>query len=173
MRDLTKEQIDLIATKVMEINRKQHETEEKQEKDRRLRNTKLLLRNYHSFQQYVSKTKDRTLEKEGITEDQIIILTKEDIVKSIKISTQRTLMMIRHLDQALESLRFVCEQDQRTNKASSKQYEIIKARYLEKESIEAIALKYGINERSVYKSIDAATERLSILLFGVYGIEIK
>ncbi|MER2132603.1 MAG: hypothetical protein ABS896_09335 [Carnobacterium inhibens] len=172
MRDLTNEQIGLIASKVMEINRKQHEAQEKQEKDRRLRNTKLLLRNYHSFKKYIARTKMDLWEDEGVSEIRTLVLNGEDLVKSIKESTQRTLVMIRHLDRALEALRFICKQEE-SNKSSAKQYRILRARFLDGESIETIAERECINERSVYKSIDAAAERLSILLFGVYGIEIN
>lgn len=173
MRNLAKDQIDLIATKVLEINKKQRDTEEREKKDRRLRNTKLLLRNYHSFRKYVARAKMDLWEDERVTDVHALILNGEDLVKSIKESTQRTLVMIRHLDRALEALKFVCEQEKDTNKASSKQYEILKARFLDRDTIEAIAETYFINERSVYKAIDAAAERLSIMLFGVYGLKIK
>lgn len=172
MSELTKDQINLIATKVMEINRKQHETEEKKEHDKRLRNTKLLLRNYHSFKKYVARAKMDLYEDEGVTDVRALILNGEDLVKSIKESTQRTLVMIRHLDRALEALRFICDQED-PDKASAKQYRILKARFLDGESIEIMAEREHINERSVYKAIDAAAERLSIMLFGVYGLKVK
>jgi len=172
VRDLTKEQIDLIASKVMEINRKQHEAKEKQEKDIRLRNTKLLLRNYHSFKRYIARTKVDLWEDEGVSEIRDLVLNGEDLVKSIKESTQRTLVMIQHLDHALAALKFVCEQED-DNKASSKHYQVLKERFIDEKAVEDIAANHFINKRSVYKTIDAASERLSIMLFGVYGIDIK
>ena len=170
MRDLTKDQIDLIATKVLEINKKQRDTEEQEEKDRRLRNTKLLLRNYHSFRKYVARKKMDLFEDEGVTDVRALVLNGEDLVKSIKESEQRTLVMIQHLDHALAALKFVCEREEDESKQSSKHYQILKERYIDEQSIDDIAAKHFINKRSVYKAIDAASERLSILLFGVYGL---
>lgn len=90
------------------------------------------------------------------------------MVSSIKQTTQRTLVMIRYLDQALDTLEFICGQEDAAS--GNKQFDILQARYVDGQKIAEIAVDFGMNERSVYKVIDAAAERLSVILFGVYGL---
>lgn len=155
--------------KLEEKNRKQAE---KKEMDKRLRNTKLLLRNYHSFQQYAEEHEgdDFTEEQTPVRE---LILNSQDIVSSIRMTTKRTIIMIRHLDNALKALQFICIQEEKNDKASSRHYDILHKRFIEQRAIEEIADEYGVNDRTVYKLIDTAAERLSILLFGVYGLKVE
>lgn len=171
MKVLTKNDIDLITSKVIEIHDQQRETVEKKEKDRRLRNTKLLLRNYRTFKEYAREIeKESNNDWEGIDTKELVIFG-EDLAASIKQTTRRTLVMIRHIDQALLALEFICEQEKLVG--DSKQFDILYARYVEGHTIAETAVAFCINDRSVYKVIDAAVERLSVILFGVYGLRIE
>lgn len=171
MKNLTEDQIKLITSKVIEIHAEQRESEEKKEKDRRLRNTKLLLRNYRSLKKYAEKEEaEATEDWEGIDLKELLVFG-EDLVKSIKQTSQRTLVMIRHIDQGLATLRYIYEQENLTG--TNRQYDILHARFVDGNTIVEIANEHDINERSVYKAIDSVSERLSIILFGVYGLKIK
>lgn len=171
METLTKKQIDLITSTVIEIHEKQKETTEKKEKDKRLRNTKLLLQNYRSFKKYAEKTESETvgeLEEVNVME---LLIVGEDLVKSIKQTTQRTLVMVRHIDQALATLEYFysTEKDFRTRR----QFDILYARFVKGALIKEIAEENEIDDRNVYRAIDAAVERLTVILFGVYGLQIE
>lgn len=171
MKYLTEKEIELITSKVIDILEKQKETTEKKERDKRLRNTKLLLQNYRSFKKYAEKIEEETVEELEEINVMELLVVGEDLVKSIKQTTRRTLIMVRHIDQALVTL----ENFYSTEKHSGtrRQFDILHDRYVKGELIREIAEKNEINDRSVYKAIDAAVERLAIILFGVYGLKIE
>lgn len=168
---ITKEQMETIVGTVLKTYVKEKKVEEKREKDRRLRNTKLLLRNYHTFKRYAEKHGGEEIEE--YTPIQELILNSQDIVASIRMTTERTLVMIQHLDNALKALSYICEQEKLEGKPSSKHFDILNKRFIEQRAIGEIANEYNLNERTVYKMIDAAAERLSVLLFGVYGLKVE
>lgn len=171
MKVLSKDQIGLITTKVLEIHEEKKEAAEKKEKDKRLRNTKLLLQNYRSFQGYAERIeKNATEDWEGIEVEELLVFG-EDIVKSIRQSSQRTLVMVQHINLALETLKHSYSLEK--HPGTRRQYDILHARFVEGALIREIAEENEINNRNVYKAIDAATERLSIILFGVYGLRIE
>lgn len=157
--------------KKKKLEEKTKKQAEKKEKDKRLRNTKLLLRNYHSFRQYAEEHEDDDFTEETPVRE--LILNSQDIVASIRMTTKRTIIMIRHLDNALKALQFICIQEEKNDKATSRHYEVLHKRFIEQRAIEEIASEYAVNERTVYKLIDSACERLSLLLFGVYGLKVE
>lgn len=160
--------------RAIEIHKQMHLEDEKQARDKRLRNTKLLLKNYREFKTYVEKVEKKVTKKEGFTDSTTItdlLVYGEDIVKSIKVSTQRTIVMVQYIDQSLAAFKYICENDPYHD--SIRQFEVLHLRYVKGKKIEDIAEEFRINERSVYKAIDSASERLSVILFGVYGIKIS
>lgn len=171
MNVLSEDQIGLITSKVLEVHEKQKEVSEKKEKDKRLRNTKLLLQNYRSFKGYAERLeKNATEDWEGIEVEELLVFG-EDLVRSIRQSSQRTLVMVQHIDLALETLKYLYSLEK--HPGTRRQYDILHTRYVNGMKIDEIAEENGINNRNVYKAIDAATERLSIILFGVYGLRIE
>lgn len=171
MRDLSEKQMENIAAAVLEVYRKQAETEKKQEQDRRLRNTKLLLKNYQTFKKYAETAVGHEEPEEVDIRE--LILNGEDLVRSIRQTTSRTLIMIKHMDKAMDALKYICEQEEKEQLPTGKHYEILKMRFIEGRAISEIADEYHLNVRSVYKAIDAGAERLSVMLFGVYGLTIS
>lgn len=81
--------------------------------------------------------------------------------------------MIKHMDKAMDALKYICEQEEKEQLPTGKHYEILKMRFIEGRAISEIADEYHLNVRSVYKAIDAGAERLSVMLFGVYGLTIS
>lgn len=171
MRKLTEVQIGLITSKVLEVHEEQKEAAEKKEKDKRLRNTKLLLQNYRSFQSYAEKLEKDAVEGwEGVDNEELLVFG-EDIVKSIRQTAQRTLVMVKHMDQALATLAYLYSQEK--HPGARRQYDILHARYIQGKKIEEIAEEFEVDSRSVFRALKAVEERLSIILFGVYGIKIE
>lgn len=170
MKELTEEQIGIITSKVKEVLEKERDEKEEKDRDNRLRNTKLLLQNYRTFKVYAKKITTNAAEDcEGVDVSDLLVFG-EDLVKSIRQSSQRTIVMVQHIDQALSTLEHLYSLEK--HPGTRRQYGILHARYVKGLKIEDIAEENKINNRNVYKSIDAATERLSVLLFGVYGIKI-
>lgn len=165
MKQKLVEEVTRIATQqAIEVFNSQKEQELQREKDKRLHNTKLLLKHYHTFRKYVE---DVSVETEPETPIQKLILNEKDIVESVRVTTERTVEMVKHLDRAMDALAYICKRE------GSKHYEILYKRFIECVQISTIADEYEINNRTVYKLIDAAAERLSTLLFGVYGLKIE
>lgn len=163
--------VEVITKKVIEIQAKEKEKAEVKERDNRLRNVKILLKNYRTLKNYAKRIEGKKVEELEEINVSELFLVGEDLVKSIKQTTKRTLIMIRHVDQALDTLQYIYSLEK--HPGTRRQYDILHARYIEGKKIEDIAEEHGINDRSVYKSMDAAIERLSVILFGVYGLRIE
>lgn len=163
------EEVTEIATlKAIEVFNSQKEDEFFKEKDKRLHNTKLLMKHYRAFKIYTNKTRDITSSR--LTNDEKNILATitfgDEIINSIKETTKRTVAMVQYIDKALETLEFMYKQEK-----NERNFNMLKKRYVEGQTIAQLAECYYMNERSVYKVLDSTTERLSILLFGIYGVD--
>lgn len=169
------EEVTQIATlKAIEVFNDQKEQAIQKEQRKRLHNTKLLLKNYQEFKIYVEKIDDkvkvsvpRVLVSEG--KNLIDLITfGEDIISSIKETSKRTIAMVQYIDKALDTLEYMYKQEDNT-----RYFNILKKRYVDGQTISYLAEYYHMNDRSIYKALESATERLSILLFGVYGIKVE
>lgn len=145
--------------------------------DRRLRNTRLLLKNYRTFKQYAQGAVFNAKQaKENAVDilDGLDDFTFDDslYIESIKKSQQRTIIILRHIDEMLKYYRIACEQSGREDEMRC--YRIIMATYIddEKKSAEEIAEAENIERRTVYKNINAAIKPLSALIFGVDSLKI-
>lgn len=169
------EQVTQIATlKAIEVFNAQKESElqreKEKERDARLHNTEFLLKHYQEFKLYTDKNKETTSSRLTAEEKNILstITFGEEggMINSIKETTKRTVAMIRYVDKALETLEFMYKQEK-----NERNFNMLKKRYVEGHTISQLAEFYHMNERSVYKVLDSVTERLSILLFGIYGVD--
>lgn len=146
--------------------------------DKRLFNTRLLLKNYRALNAHINSA---VFEQKKIDEymqesaNDILELmwqkTDSDIViNSIKQSVERTKIIMAHVDMMLELYETFC---MKSKKAEDKRrWRVTKAMYLDAEisSAEKIAKREHIDKRTVYRDIDAAVERISALIFGVSGL---
>lgn len=140
--------------------------------DRRLRNTRLLLKNYRAFSNYA---KNAVYKASQAKENAVDILDGLDdysfddslYIESIKKSQQRTLIILRHIDEMLKYFRIDCEQSGKDEEM--RRYRIIMAYYIEgdKKSAEEIAAAEHIERRTFYKDVNIAIKPLSALIFGV------
>lgn len=172
---ITEKQLRLIAEiaaeKAIEAHKEQVRKHQKERADRRLRNTKLLLRKYRSFKLHC---KDIKLELEYYeSRDEILAMIEDDeqIVESIKRSKRRTLAMVNFIDQMLEVYRIMCERSRKPEE--ERRCDIIHKMYIadEKMTAEAIAECHLIDTRTVYRDINKACETLSALMFGIDSVK--
>lgn len=148
---------------------KEKQKQQKAKRDRRLRNTKLLLRNYRSFKLHCADVKT---ELEKLTDSKILndLDADEFAVESIKRSKERTLAMMKFIEQMLEVYRIICERTDRPEEI--RRYKTIHMMYIadEKYTAEQIATCHKIDVRTVYRDVNDASKALSALIFGVDGI---
>lgn len=145
--------------------------------DRRLRNTRLLLKNYRSFRNYA---KNAVYKASQLKENAVDILDGLDeysfddslYIESIKKSQQRTLIILKHIDEMLRYYRIDCEQSGKDE--AMRRYRIIMAYYIDepKRNAEEIAESEHIERRTLYKDINIALKPIAALIFGVDSMKL-
>lgn len=172
---ITEKQLKFIAEiasqEAVKAYREEREKFQKERADRRLRNTKLLLRKYRSFKLHC---KDIKLELEYYeSRDELLAIIEDDehIVESIKRSKKRTLAMVNFIDQMLEVYKIMSQHSGKPEEV--RRCDIIYRMYIsdEKMTAEAIAECHSVDSRTVYRDINKACETLSALMFGIDSVK--
>lgn len=146
--------------------------------DRRLRNTKLLLRNYNKFKLhcknsiYTSKQLDN-LHAVDILDEVDNIDDETLYVNSIQKTHDRTYIIIKHINRMLQLYKYSAEKSKDEN--AIRGYKAIELFYLatEKKSDDDIAKELNVSKRTVYRDIKQSVEELSSLIFGIDGIKLE
>lgn len=145
--------------------------------DRRLHNTKLLLRNYRMLK---DNSENSIFGRSQMNESAADILCSmmnlyddEVIVDAIKRSATRTAIMVSHIDTMIGLYQAYCEKS--SNGLDVRRYEIISDMYTADEimTVKEIAKKHHMSKESVYTDVKVAVERLSALIFGVDGLSAR
>lgn len=160
----------------------QNQKAKKERRDRRLHNTRLLLRNYRWLKRHAagaisssSQAKAAAAEKRSAAEilDDLDEYSYNDglYIESIKKSQQRTAIILAHIDKMLEYYKIDCEHGGRSDEI--RRYNIIRALYIdpEKKSANQVAEEENIERRTVYKDVTIAVGILTTLIFGIDGIK--
>lgn len=146
--------------------------------DRQLRNTKLLLQHYRSLNSHYANAvweEDDSEDEESFTDIMELMNSRscdeEVFVDSIKQSSKKTRIIMRHVNKMLEEYEAMCRNSSRPD--DLRHWRVIKALYLSPTRTAAldVAEAERIDKRTVYKDVDAAVEDLTMLLFGIEGIE--
>lgn len=177
---LTKEDLDkmmanaalvgaTVATDKMTVAFEKHQ---KEQKDRRLHNTKLLLKNYRMLK---SSCRNAVFEGEKVSASELmeeIMSMKDDhvIVESIRRSAIRTATILKHVDTMLDVYRLYCNKQGDREK---RQYKVIRAYYIsnDKNTIQTLAKEFSVSKVTIYDDLKIGEERLSALFFGVDGLK--
>lgn len=146
--------------------------------DRRLHNTRLLLKNYRALKHHALGAVYTGGKVNEIRENAVDILDSLDderiddrlYIDSIKRSQQRTEIIIEHIDEMLRYWKIDCEQSGKDE--ALRRYRIIYDTYIgdDQATAEELAQREHIEKRTVYKDIKAAMRPLSALIFGIDGI---
>lgn len=183
---LTQEKLQKVCEKAAEIGAREalkvFEQERKKEYDQRankkLRNTKLLLRNYHMLKEHAENSVfGRTQMGEyatDILESMMNIYNDEVIIESIKNSATRTAIIVSHIETMLGLYHSYCEKS--CNKdIEMRRYNVMWDMYIADQtlSVKEIAKKLHMSKENVYADAKVATERLTALIFGVDGLKVR
>lgn len=148
--------------------------------DRRLRNTRLLLKHYRSLKVHNKITnstinsvyKDNAID---ILDDIEAINDEEQYIQALSRTKIRTLIIVGHINKAMSYYEAICESE---GKVKERRYDIIKYIYMDptKDDLtptyEEAAEHFNLNLRTVGRDIRCAIEDLSILFFGIDGIKL-
>lgn len=145
-----------------------------QRHDRRLRNTRLLLREYKNLLCHCQEAKFQT---KSISGNAINILDQLDeeqnddelYIESIKKSAERTKIIIAHIKNILAVYRHICQKT-----GDERNYSIIHYMYLSKNTypVEKIAELLLTDRRTVYRDLEKAVAQLTTLMFGIDGLKV-
>ncbi len=92
-------------------------------------------------------------------------------VESIKKSAARTRIIIEHVKEMLTLYEIYCFRS--TKPEDKRRYRVVYAIYIDETPRTAaqIALDENVDERTIYRDIDSACEKLSALIFGIDGLK--
>ena len=170
--------IEIGIRAAMDYLAEEKEKARKSRYDRRLRNTRLLLKNYRSFKRHAQgaifsakQAKENAIDiLDGLDDG---MLNDNLYVEGIKKSQQRTIIILNHVEEMLRYYRIACEQSGKDEEM--RRYRVIMAMYIDDDKMTAqdIAEKENIEARTVYKDITNAIKPLSALIFGIDSIKIE
>lgn len=177
--DKSKEDIIRIAAEAgakaaIEAYNKQLHKAQVERVDRRLRNTKLLLRNYRMFKDHCENAVYDVEQLDENIYDILDLMNSDDteyFVESIKKSIARTVTMIRHIEVMLQLYEIYCFRSR--NPEEERRYKVIQSLYINDEpmTIKELADELHVTDRTIYRDIDIACERIAALIFGIDGIK--
>jgi CheY-like chemotaxis protein len=178
-QDIVKLAAEAGAKAALETLEKEHQRERHEMADRRLRNTKLLLRNYRVFRAHVEnavfEVEDYESPEEILTDLMMPGRDSTLFVESIKKSVARTATIVKHMETMMQLYQAYCittgtAEDER-------RWRVINALYIcdgdGRRTIPQLAKDEGVVERTIYKDIDIACERIAALMFGIDGLKRK
>lgn len=168
------------AKAAMETLEKERQRDRRDMADRRLRNTKLLLRNYRIFRDHAKNavfTIDDLISPEEIIAD--LMMPGRDstaFVESIKLSAARTATIVKHIELMMQLFQNFCfalgsDEDQRRWRIVNELYIRELAPGERPATIQALAKQENVVERTIYKDIDIAAERIAAYMFGIDGVK--
>lgn len=178
MRAIYEKAASIGAKEALKVFEEERKKECKSRADRRLRNTKLLLRNYHMLKDHAEKSVfGRTQMEESaldILESMMSIYDSEVIIESIKRSATRTAVIVSHIETMLGLYEAYCDKSQ-SREIDRRRYETLWDMYMAARTMspKEIAEKQHVSRDTVYADLRMATEKLTALIFGVDGLNVR
>ncbi len=162
------------ARAAMEKLEKERRKDVEERVDRRLHNTRLLLKNYRLFREH---TDHAVYQVEQLDESIYEILElmerrgPSDFSASIKNSAARTAVLVRHIDVMLGLYKTYCENSGRQE--DLRRWRVAKALYVNDQpaTVQELADREFVAEKTIRRDVDSICEHLSALLFGIDGIK--
>lgn len=178
LREVYEKAAEIGAKEAIKIFEQERRKEYSRRADRRLRNTKLLLRNYHMLKEHAERSVfGRTQMKESaldILESMMSIYNDEVIIQSIKNSATRTAIIVSHIETMFGLYYSYCDRSI-NREIDIRRYNVVWDTYMAKDTLTAkeAADKYHISRDSVYSDLRVGIERLTALIFGVDGLNVR
>lgn len=174
--DIIKLAAEVGAKAALETMEKERQRDRTEMADRKLRNTKLLLRNYRLFRAHVKNAvyEVGNCESAGDILADLMMPGRDGtlFVESIKKSVARTATIVLHIETMIDLYKTYCYASGTVE--DERRWRIIDAHYISGEKqikISDLAETEGVVERTIYKDIDIACERIAALMFGIDGLK--
>ena len=176
LKDIYEKAAAIGANEALKTFRQEQKKEYSRRADRRLRNTKLLLRNYHMLKEHAENSVfGRTQMEESaldILESMMSMYDNEVIIESIRRSATRTAVIVSHIETMLGLYAAYCDKSPNRD-IEMRRYEVLWDMYMAEDTLSAkeVAEKQHVSKDTVYTDIRMATEKLTALIFGVDGLK--
>lgn len=156
---------------------RQHEENAKKKRNRVRANVKILLRNYRDILEHVEEA---VVEAVQVTHDlslqELLALmgsSREKVsAETIKLNIANAKLLLNHVEKMIDVYRIICEKSKKCEE--KRRFRVVYQMYFssDKKTVEEIATAENIDISTVYKDINAASERLSVLFFGIDGLQL-
>ena len=166
------------AREAMDRIDKERKKEYDQKADRRIHNTKLLLRNYRMLREHAENSVfSRTQMDESAFDILEAMMQSRDndvIIGSIRESAARTAIMVSHVETMVGLYATFCEKSP-NREIECRRYDVVWDMYMAEQNLSAreIAEKHNMSKENVYADLRVAIERLTALFFGVDGLKVQ
>ena len=178
LQDIYEKAAAIGANEALKAFEKERKKEYSGRASRRLRNTKLLLRNYHMLKEHAENSVfGRTQMEESATdilESMMSMYDNEVIIESIKRSATRTAVIVSHIETMFGLYEVYC--DKAANRyIEMRRYEVLWDLYMAEDtlSVREVAKKQHVSMDTVYTDRRIAIEKLTALIFGVDGLNVR
>lgn len=178
MEDMYEKAAAIGAREALRLFNQERKKEQGKRADRRLRNTKLLLRNYHMLKEHAENSVFGRMQMEesalDILESMMSMYDNEVVIESIKRSATRTAVIVSHIETMFGLYEAYCS-NAPNREIEMRRYEVVWDMYMADDTLSAkeIAEKQHMSKDSVYADLRVATERLTALIFGVDGLKVR
>lgn len=178
LKDIYEKAAAIGANEALKTFKQEQKKEYSRRADRRLRNTKLLLRNYHILKEHAENSVfGRTQMEESaldILESMMSMYDNEVIIESIKRSATRTAVIVSHIETMFGLYAAYCDKSPNRD-IEMRRYEVLWDMYMAEDTLSAkeAAEKQHVSKDTVYTDIRMATEKLTALIFGVDGLNVQ
>jgi len=169
--------VNAITNCVIDRLRAEEKASVKEQYDKRLASTKILLRNYRSLSAHCENAVYDAINIEAdIPLFGLLALmatsSESDTLKieSIRKSTVRTQIMVNHVNAMISLYRSYCERS--ANPEDRRRYRVIYDHYIAEIPLsqKELAIEENVELRTIQRDLKIATERLTAMIFGIDGL---
>lgn len=163
--------------KGLEIAKSEEKLKEKITYDSRIKNTRLLLKNYRNFVKACEQAVYTEKELETATVEEVLdklFCTSCDevtVVQSILASKKRTEIILTHIERIINF--YIFEADSSKSEEKWRKAHVLEDLYVKgkfRPKIYDMSEKYHVSERQINRDAKSAIEEIAIFMFGVDGI---
>lgn len=172
--ELIRSLLEAMETRIIAAVKQEIDVEHVNEKrfNNNLHNTKLLLKNYSTFQEHCENAQFTA--KSLIDDDLMdLLIDKSGIddvyIKSILKTKERTAIMLNHIKRVIDYYEYLGESN--CDEAHTRRSKVLKLMYIDKHKADKIAKMLDVDKRTVWRDRDKAIEEISPLLFGIDGVK--
>ncbi|MCM0759595.1 hypothetical protein M7775_13635 [Sporomusa sphaeroides DSM 2875] len=166
--DIAKIAAETAAKTTIAELEKQKRLKIKSRHDKRLRNTRLLLKHYNYFRDHANNSVYKYSQLKALEMlDELEDCRSDIYIQSIKQSAAKTSIIVSHINFMLDIYQVYCD---RSGETEQRKLRVLKSFYLDKTNRYDVMQRENISERTYFRDIDDGIDTLSAMIFGIDAI---